>query len=255
MTGFWAFARKEAAEILRTWRIWVLPGMLIFFALTGPLMARFTPEIITAVGGDQVAALAKAIPTPTYLDSYAQWAKNLTQIALFAVIIIYGGLISGERKSGTAILVLTKPVSRAAFVVAKASVHAVFVSAIVVAGTLVTWAGTALVFGKAPGGPLWSSAMAWLAFGLLFLAIMTLLSTLFGSQAGAAGIGLGLFAVISVAGILEPLAKYSPVGLAGAPMTLAMGKEAPILWPVITSAALACLLVAAAAWAFKAKEL
>ncbi len=255
MTGFWAFARKEGAEILRTWRIWVLPGMLIFFALTGPLMARFTPEIITAVGGDQVAALAKAIPTPTYLDSYAQWAKNLTQIALFAVIIIYGGLISGERKSGTAILVLTKPVSRSAFVVAKASVHAVFVSAIVVVGTLVTWAGTALVFGKAPGGPLWSSAMAWLAFGLMFLAIMTLLSTLLGSQAGAAGIGLGLFALVSVGGILEPLAKYSPVGLAGAPMTLAMGKETPILWPVITSAALACLLVAAAAWAFKTKEL
>lgn len=255
MTGFWAFARKEAVEILRTWRIWVLPGMLIFFALTGPLMARFTPEIITAVGGDQVAAIAKAIPTPTYLDSYAQWAKNLTQIALFAIIIIYGGLISGERKSGTAILVLTKPVSRAAFVVAKATVHAAFVSAIVVVGTLVTWAGTALVFGKAPGGPLWSSALAWLAFGVFFLAVMTLLSTVLGSQAGAAGIGLGLFALVSVAGILEPLAKYSPVGLAGAPMNLAMGKEAPILWPAVTSVALACLLVVAAAWAFKAKEL
>jgi ABC-2 type transport system permease protein len=255
MTGFWVFARKEALEIVRTWRIWVLPGMLLFFALTGPVMAKFTPEIVRAVGGDQLAAVAKAIPTPTYLDSYAQWAKNLTQIALFAIIIIYGGLVSSERKSGTAILVLTKPVSRAAFVVAKAAVHALFVFAIVVLGTLVTWAGTALVFGKAPGGPLWSSAMAWLAFGLFFLAIMTLLSTLLGSQAGAAGVGLGLFAVVSVAGILEPLAKYSPVGLAEAPMTLAAGRESPTLWPVVTSLALACLLVAAAAWAFRTKEL
>jgi ABC-2 type transport system permease protein len=255
MTGFWAFARKEATEIVRTWRIWVLPGMLLFFALTGPLTARYTPEIIKAVGGEQLSAIAKAIPTPTYLDSYAQWAKNLSQIALFAIIIIYGGLISSERKSGTAILVLTKPVSRSAFVVAKATVHSLFLAAIVVTGTLVTWGGTALIFGKAPAGPLWSSAMAWLAFGVFFLAIMTLLSTLLGSQAGAAGIGLGAFALLSVAGLVEPLVKYSPVGLAGAPMMLATGQESAILWPVITSLALACALVAAAAWAFRTKEL
>jgi ABC-2 type transport system permease protein len=255
MTGFWAFARKEATEIVRTWRIWVLPGMLLFFALTGPLTARYTPEIIKAVGGEQLSAIAKAIPTPTYLDSYAQWAKNLSQIALFAIIIIYGGLVSSERKSGTAILVLTKPVSRTAFVVAKAVVHSFFLAAIVVVGTLATWGVTAVVFGKAPAGPLWYSASAWLAFGVFFLAILTLLSTLLGSQAGAAGIGLGVFALLSVAGLVEPVVKYSPVGLASAPMALAMGKESAILWPVITSLALACLLVAAAAWAFRTKEL
>ena len=255
MSGFSAFVRKEATEIVRTWRIWVLPGMLLMFALTGPLLAKYTPEIIGAVGGSQAAAIIKAIPKPTYLDSYAQWAKNLTQIVLFAVIIIYGGLISSERKSGTAVLVLTKPVSRTAFVVAKAFVHAVFLAVAVTLGTLVTWGGTALIFGRADGGPLWGSAMAFLTFGVLFIAIMTLLSSLLGSQAGAAGIGLGVFAVISIAGLWEPLAKYSPVGLANAPMVLATGKGFAILWPVVTSLVLSCVLVALAAWAFRTKEL
>jgi ABC-2 type transport system permease protein len=255
MSGFAAFVRKEATEIPRTWRIWVLPGMLLFFAVSGPFLARYTPEIIGAVGGSQAAGILKAIPKPTYLDSYAQWAKNLTQIVLFAVIIIYGGLISSERRSGTAVLVLTKPVSRTAFVIAKAFVHSAFLALVVVLGTLVTWGGTALVFGRADGGPLWSSAMAWLAFGVLFVAIMTLLSTLLGSQAGAAGIGLGVYAVLSVASLWEPLAKYSPVGLANASMALAAGKESAILWPVATSLALACALVALAAWAFRTREL
>jgi len=250
-----AFARKEATEIVRTWRIWVLPGMLLLFAITGPVMAKLTPEIVAAAAGDQLAAIMKALPAPTYLDSYAQWAKNLTQIALFAIIIIYGALVSGERKSGTAILVLTKPVSRAAFVLAKAVVHSLFLAVTVVIGTLVTWGGTALMFGRAPGGPLWSSVLAWLAFGVLFIAIMTLLSTLMGSQAGAAGVGLGVFALMSVASLWEPLATYSPVGLSSASMVLAAGKESAILWPVITSVALACGLVALAAWAFKTKEL
>ncbi|HEY5548843.1 MAG TPA: ABC transporter permease [Coriobacteriia bacterium] len=255
MRGFSAFVRKEAVEIIRTWRIWVLPGMLLFFALTGPLMAKFTPQIVAAVGGDQLAGLMKALPTPTYLDAYGQWAKNLTQIALFAIIIIYGGLVSSERKSGTAILVLTKPVSRSAFVIAKAVVHSGFLALTVVVGTLLTWGVTAAVFGRAPGVALWSSALAWLALGVLFIGIMTLLSTLIGSQAGAAGIGLGVFTLMSLAGLWEPLAKYSPVALSGASMSLAAGKDAAILWPVVTALGLAVLLVGVAAMAFRTKEL
>jgi ABC-2 type transport system permease protein len=253
--GFEVFVRKEAVEIVRTWRIWVLPGMLLFFALTGPLTAKYTPQIIASVGGSQLAGLVKGLPAPTYLDSYGQWAKNLTQIALFAVIIIYGGLVSAESKAGTAILVLTKPVSRVAFVVAKAAVHSAFLAVTVAAGTLITWVVTRATFGTSPGGALWSSAMAWLAFGVLFIAVMTLLSTVLGSQAGAAGIGLGVFALMSVAGIWQPLAKYSPAGLAGLPATLAAGKASAILWPVVTALALAVLLVAAAAMVFRTKEL
>jgi ABC-2 type transport system permease protein len=253
--GFAAFVRKEATEIWRTWRIWVLPGILLFFALTGPVMAKFTPQIVASVGGGQLAGLMKSLPKPTYLESYGQWAKNLTQIAVFAIIIIYGGLVSGERKSGTAILVLTKPVSRVAFVVAKAVVHALFLALTVLTGTFLTWVGTRFVFGTAPGGPLWSSAMAWLAFGVLLIALMTLLSTLLGSQAAAAGVGLGVFALMSVSALVDPLVKYSPVGLVGAPMTLAAGGKSAILWPVVTSLVLAVLLVVAAAMAFRTKEL
>ena len=176
MNGFVVFAAKEVREILRTWRIWVLPGILLFFALTGPVLARYTPELVGALAGDQLKGLV--MPTPTYLDAYAQWVKNLSQIALFALIIIYGSIISSERKSGTAVLVLTKPVSRTAFVVAKAAVHSAFLAILVVAGTLLTWGLTAAVFGQAPGSALWSSALVWLVFGVLFIALMTLLSVL-----------------------------------------------------------------------------
>ncbi|MGZ4588183.1 MAG: ABC transporter permease, partial [Mycobacteriaceae bacterium] len=208
MSGAAVFARKEAREILRTWRIWVLPGILLFFALTGPVLARFTPEIVGALAGDQLSGLK--IPTPTYLDAYSQWIKNLSQIALFALIIIYGSIVSSESKSGTAVLVLTKPVSPTAFVIAKAAVHSAFLAVLVVTGTLVTWALTAAVFGQAPGSALWASALVWLVFGLLFIALMTLLSVLIGSAAGAAGAGLGAYALVSIAAIWKPLGTYSP---------------------------------------------
>ena len=252
-SGFAAFAGKEASEIIRTWRIWVLPGILLFFALTGPVLARFTPQLLGALAGDQLKGLV--LPVPTYLDAYAQWTKNLSQIALFALIVIYGSVISAERKSGTAVLVLTKPLSRTSFVVAKAAVHSVFLAVLVVAGTLITWGVTAAVFGQAPGSALWSAALAWLVFGVLFIALMTLLSVLIGSAAGAAGAGLGAYALVSIAAIWKPLGTYSHAALATQPASLAAGKDVAVLWPVLTSLLLAVVLVTFAALVFRTKDL
>ncbi|WP_349897266.1 ABC transporter permease [Parafrigoribacterium soli] len=254
MNGYGIFARKELSEILRTWRIWVLPAIIVFFALSGPVLARFTPEIIGALAGSQLGHME--IPTPSYLDAYSGWVKNLSQITLFALIIIYGGIVSSETKSGTAILVLTKPVSRSAFVVVKAVVHSVFVAVLVVVGTLLTWAVTAIVFGTAPGGPLWSAAGVWLVYGVLFVALMTLFSVLIPSAAGAAGAGIGAYVLLSIASIWKPLSEYSPAGLPGQAASLAAHTTTPSsLWPVTTSLALWIVLVALAAVLFRRKEL
>jgi ABC-2 type transport system permease protein len=255
MNGFTALLRKEATEIVRTWRILVLPGILIFFALIGPPSARFTPEILKAVGGMSAALIEQLIPVPTYLDAYGQWAKNLSQIGLFALIISYGGLVSSERKSGTAVLVLTKPVSRTAFITAKTLVHAAFLSLTVVVGTALTWGLTRMIFGTAPPEPLLTSAFAWLVFGLVFLSLMTLLSVALPSQAGAAGIGIGLYALVAIAGLSETLTLYTPVGLSSAPSLLAAGKPFALLWPVLSAIALSVALLATAAWLFTRQEL
>ncbi len=253
MRGFAAFVRKEITEIVRTWRILVLPGMALLFALTGPALAKYTPEILRAVAGDQLGNL-KLLP-PTYLDAYGQWIKNLSQIVLFALVIIYGGLVSSERKSGTAILVLTKPVSRSAFVIAKAVVHMAFVALTIAVGTALTWGMTAAMFPSAPGSALWKSTGAWLAFAVLFVGIMALLSVLVPSQAGAAGIGLGVYVVLGLASLWKPLGTYSPAGLSGAPASIAAGHDVAVLWPILSAIALAAVCVGAAAALFRRGEL
>jgi ABC-2 type transport system permease protein len=124
-----------------------------------------------------------------------------------------------------------------------------------IGGTLVTWGLTAAVFGQAPGSALWSSALVWLVLGVLFIALMTLLSVLIDSPAGAAGAGLAVFALVSVAAIWKPLGMYSPAALTTQPASLAAGKDPAVLWPVLTSLLLAVLLVACAALAFRRKDL
>lgn len=255
MRGFGAFLAKELAEIVRTWRIWVLPGMVLFFAVSGPPLAALTPELVSSLVTQDTPGLVIQLPDPTYLDAYGQWAKNLSQIVLFAVIIMFGGMVSSERRSGTAALVLAKPLDRSAFIVAKAVSHAVLLTASVVVGAVVTWGITLAVFGEAPLDRLVASTAAWLVLALLFLALMEALSASIDSQAGAAGLGLAAFMLLSIATLWGPLQRYSPAGLMNAPAEIVVGKPVELLWPLVTTATAIVVLIAVAASVFRRREL
>src|SRR5215218_363700 len=163
MTGFGAFLRKELTEIRRTWRLWVIPGMLVFLGVTSPIVAALTPALIKSVAASQPGVVMR-VPTPRALDAYAQFIKNLDQFVLIAVIIAGAGVVSGERASGTAILALTKPLSRGAFVVAKILSQIVLLAVATALGTAVCLGMTAVVFdGGSPTG-LVAAVALWLLY-------------------------------------------------------------------------------------------
>ena len=90
MTGFAPLLRKELLEQWRTTRLPVVATVFLLVGLSSPLLARFTPEIIKAVGGDQFQIV---LPTPTAADAYDQLAKNLGQFgALIAILLAMGSV-------------------------------------------------------------------------------------------------------------------------------------------------------------------
>lgn len=252
MSGLRAFLRKEFRETLRTWRIWVLPSLLAFFAVTGPITARYTREIVAMAMGSP--AIAAALPEPTYLDAYAQWTKNLGQMAIFAIILSLGGCVSGEVRQGTAVLVLTKPLSRAAFILAKVVAHICLIVVATTGGAALTWAVTRVAFPAAPLGPLMRATATWLLLASLFVALMVLASSLVGSAAGAAGLGLLAFVVLGMAAFWAP-ARLGPPGLLGLPDRLLSAAGEPVWWPLISSVALIGVVVAAAIGHFRRVEI
>jgi len=254
MRGFQAFLSKESHEIMRTWRIWVLPGIVLFFALSGPVLALFTPELLKSVTGSQ-PGLVIQLPDPTWRDAYLQWTKNLAQLVTYALVIILGGLVSSERKGGTAVLVLTKPVTRAAFVLAKFVSQVALLTVTAVLGAAATWLVTLACFGEAPLGALASATGVWLVWGVLIVAIMTLASTLVNSQAGAAGLGFGALIVLSIATLWGPALEYSPAGLVNAPSALVTGETVALTFPLLTALGLAVVVVVLAVRTFARAEL
>ena len=86
MSASTALLSLRAREIARTWRLWVLPTVLVLLAATGPVIVRFTREILAAaLGAEEAAAIPWADPTAT--DASAQWASDLTQLVVFIIVV------------------------------------------------------------------------------------------------------------------------------------------------------------------------
>jgi ABC-2 type transport system permease protein len=235
MTGFGAFLHKELTEIRRTWRLWVIPGMLVFFGVTSPIIAALTPALVRSMTASQ-PGVSVQLPPPRALDAYAQFIKNLDQFVLIAVVIAGAGVVSGERATGTAILALTKPLSRGAFVVAKILSQLVLLMIATALATAVCLATTAVVFGASGGAHLVAAVAVWLLYAAILVVVMTLCSAAFRSRGAAAGAGLAFYFITLLLSNWGPAARYSFAGLWPSMGRALAGKDMALGWPVATSA-------------------
>jgi ABC-2 type transport system permease protein len=251
--SFLAFLRKELAEIRYTWRLWVLPGILLFVAVSSPLIAALTPALLRSVA-DQPGVIIQ-LSDPVALDSFRQFLQSLNQIVLLALIITTAGVVSGEARSGTAVLVLTKPVSRSAFILAKIVSQALLLGIATILAAILCWLLTLAIFGEAPIGPFAGAVALWLAYALLIIAIMTLLSVAINAVAGAAGAGIGIYFVLLILAQWGPTRTYTPAGVAHAVNAVLEGRDSATALPLLLAALAVAAITAAAAWLFRRQEL
>lgn len=253
MNGLLVLMRKDLLETARTWKLPTLLGMLIFFAIMSPIIALITPQLLGSLASS-APGMRIELPDPVYMDSYAQWLKNLSQVVLIVVVFAAGGLVATERSAGHVTFVAVKPVSRSAFIVSKYIVLMGVVAAVTVVGTALVGIGTRIAFADAPLGPVVESTALWLVSVCVIAAFAELFSVFMPTVAAGFAtlviVGLG-----SVLAMWRPATKYSPVGLLGAPGDVLAGKETAATIPLVTAVLLVLLLLAAAASLFSHKEL
>ena len=200
--------RKEWMELIRTYRLLIVAVVLVFFGLTSPLLAKYTPEIITLFPGGE--DISKIIPPPTVWDAVTQYVKNMTQFGIILALLLTMGVVAQEKDKGTAAMVLVKPMPRGAFLGAKfLSLAAMFAICLIAAG-LACYYYTLLLFEAL-------DILHWLALNaLLFLYVMVYVaitlfcSTLVKSPPAAGGVALGLVVVLGLVGAIPGLGKYLP---------------------------------------------
>ena len=257
MIGFRVLLAKELREQLRTYRLPVVAVVFVALGLGSPVLARYTPELIKSLGGAQVEELAGLFGTPTASDAIDQLMKNLGQIGILVSILLAMGSVAGEKASGTAALILTKPASRAAFLAAKLAAISITLGVATLLASGFGYAYTGLLFGTwlpAVG----FAAMAFLLWvSLVFYAALTFLgSTLTRSAMAAAGIGIAFFVATGILSIIPVVGDYLPQSLEKPGRALALGLDpGAFAGPLAVSLGLIALLGLISWLSFRRQEL
>jgi ABC-2 type transport system ATP-binding protein len=253
LSGLGALARKELLEQRRSLRLPLSATVFALVGLSSPLLARFTPEIVRALGGSQFQIV---LPTPSAADAVAQLVKNLGQFGALTAVVLAMGSVATEKERGTAALVLSTPASRAAFLLAKLLAIAATLSVATLVAAAGAWFYTFVLFEPLPiGGFVASAAVQWLS--LVALASITFLgSTLTRSAVAAAGVAVAALILLGLIGILPNVAPYLPTGLGPPAEALALGRAAGfIIGPVLAVVALVVVTSCVAWLSFRQQEL
>lgn len=254
MNGFGPLLRKELLEQWRTRRLLVVAVVFVALGIGSPFLARYTPELIQALGG---VPFEIEFPEPTTRDAVDQFLKNLGQVGILSAILLAMGSVATEKERGTAALLLSKPASRAAYLAAKLVAMTVTLTLGLVLASAIAYVYTALLF-DTPGISGWAGMTALLLVSMLaYLALTFVGSALTRSAVAAAGIGIAGMIVLAIVAALPNLAPYLPAGISGAPArALATGTDpGPLIGPIAANVGLVAGLAVLAWLVFRNQEL
>ena len=240
--------RKELRGLWRSGRMLVMLAILVFFGLSSPLLAKFTPDLLALIPG--ASQFSQLVPTPTIADAVAQYIKNASQFGAILALVLAMGAVALEKDKGTAALLLVKPLPRATFILAKFAALALGFALSLLVGALGAWYYTVLLFGALPIGAFTAlNGLLWL-WVLVYLAVVLFFSTLSRSQALAAGLGLAFILFLSLLGIFPGLVPLLPDHLLAWGAGLTLGQPLQPAWGalavslgLITAALLGACLV------------
>ena len=264
-TGFSNLARHELRQWLRVRRLlihavlWlVIVNGLVAAMLWAPVEAG-TPAI--QQGGDAPIELLDPLIGGALL--FVSLGGVATAIG---VILVMQGVIIDEKKSGTAAWVLSKPVSRSAFVLSRLIVNAgaTLLLMVFIQGAVAYLLISARI-GEAPDALPFIAGTALLGLHLLFyLALTLMLGTLFSERGPVLGIPLAiLFGAQLIQGFLPAITPLMPWELVmpqrDHPFALAMqamvGQPISNFVPIIATSVWIIVFVGVAVWRFGREEL
>ena len=207
MKGLAALLKKELKEQWHTKRIIIVVGAFLFFGFTMPLMTKCMPEILEMAEAD---GSSFNLPPPTAVQSLGSYASNIMQIGSLVIILVTMGAVAKERESGTAALVLTKPVGHSAFVAAKFLALSLTATLSILLGGLACCGYTFILFGSTPACGFFLQNTLLLVYLLLAIAVTLSFSSFFRSQLAAGALGLVTIVILGLASSLPWVGEYLP---------------------------------------------
>lgn len=116
MKAFAAFIKKENMSFTRSFKWLIVLFVFLSFGVMNPLVAKYTPLILENV---MPPGMEMTLPEPTVLDAWLQFNKNIGQMGLIVMVLLFANGLSSEIKKESLILLLTKGLKRRTVILSK----------------------------------------------------------------------------------------------------------------------------------------
>ncbi|MNJ44835.1 putative transmembrane protein YxlG [compost metagenome] len=248
------FSKKELVEYWRTKKLIVLWIAFAALGIMSPLFAKLMPQILQSSFSDTMVI---EVPTPTSIDSWVQFYKNISQIGIYLFIIMFSGIVNREVTKGTLINLVTKGLDRAVIIVSKNIVMCILWTLVLTTSFIITLGYTLYYFPDHESTQLLAAFLLLWMFGLFMISVILLSSTLFNSIYGSLFATIITIISLYVVSLWDKAVYWNPISLMSYNVAVVQGQE---LWSnftpsIVLSVVLALLFVILAVVVLKGKKL
>lgn len=120
--------KKDIMEFIRTKKAFAVLCIFIFVGISAPISIYIEPKLVKMMVSEYGSGILKKFQQRTFGSCYTELFNNLNQIGIITIMLFTVGEVCEERKSGTISLILTKNISRTAFITSK------FISRLIIFG-------------------------------------------------------------------------------------------------------------------------
>jgi ABC-2 type transport system permease protein len=200
---------KEMLEMQRNYKwIWV-PLVFILLGIMNPIGTYYLPQLLESNGLSN--EILKAIPTPTGAEVMLKTLSQYNTLGILILVLSFMGAVASERLSGSAIMVLVKPVPHLSYITAKWVAMLTLTTVSFVSGYIAAWYYTSLLIGDVGFTEIWKSMLVYLLWLLFVIAITLFYSSLLNSTGAIAFVSLLTLAAISLSTLtFTRFMKWSP---------------------------------------------
>lgn len=232
MRAYIAFTKKEFYESVKTYRLFIMFTVFLLLGIMNPVTAKVTPQLLKSFLPEGINI---SLAEPTALDSWAQFYKNVPQMGLIVLVIIFSGIMSGELSRGTLINMLTKGLPRKVVILSKLTMAEIIWSVSYTLCFAVTYAYTAYFWSMEGIRNIGFSVICLWLFGTMLISIIIFGGVLFRSNYGGLLFTGGIVVVLMLLNIAPKLQKYNPVTLSSGNLSLLNGNMAvaDFKWAII----------------------
>jgi len=243
--------QKEWLELLRSFKLIWVPLVFIALGIMQPVVLYYMPIILESAGNMPDGTVIE-MPMPSGGEVLAQTLGQYGTLGILVLVLVFMGTVSSERNSGSAAMILVKPVSVTSYIVSKWVSMLTLTLISLGLGYMASWYYTNLLIESMPFKDVLTSMLVYSLWIMVVLTLALLFSTLLRSGAAAAFSALGITILLTIfTGLFPKQLGWGPGALTGFSYQLALDAVADTgrMYTVIgVSAALIAVLVVLSAY-------